>query len=118
MNLESNEPVKPLFNLCPFSVARKCRHNGQEWDFPKGKAKRSRVAPDRFSCILDMHNGTLAFATRYEHLGIAFRRLDGLQLFPIVSAVCGHAQIGIHYLGAAERVNCEELADGFDLDEY
>jgi SPRY domain-containing SOCS box protein 1/4 len=118
MNLESNEPVNPSCNLCLFSVARKCRHNGQEWDFPKGKAKRSRSVPDRLFCILDMHKGTLAFATQNEHLGIAFRGLDGLQLFPMVSAVWGHAQIGIHYLGSAERVNCEELADDFDLDEY
>ena len=58
--------------------------------------------PDSFLTILDMDEGTLAFAANGQYLGIAFRGLKGKKLFPIVSAVWGHCEITMRYLGGLD----------------
>lgn len=50
-----------------------------------------------------MDEGFMAFATDQEYLGVAFRNLKGKTLYPIVSAVWGHCEITMKYLGGLER---------------
>ena len=60
------------------------------------------MVPDRFLCILDMDAGYMAFASEHQYYGVAFTGLKGKKLFPIVSAVWGHCEITIKYLGGLE----------------
>lgn len=61
------------------------------------------AVPDSFLVILDMDEGTLAFAADGQYLGVAFRSLKGKKLFPVVSAVWGHCEITMRYLGGLDR---------------
>jgi len=49
--------------------------------------------------ILDMDRGTLAFQIDNDFLGVAFSGLRGEELFPIVSAVWGHCEVTLTYIG-------------------
>jgi len=49
-----------------------------------------------------MDEGTLAFAADGQYLGVAFRGLKGKKLYPIVSAVWGHCEITMRYLGGLD----------------
>ncbi|XP_068226762.1 uncharacterized protein gus isoform X1 [Palaemon carinicauda] len=60
------------------------------------------VVPDKFYVVLDMDEGTLAFVVEGQYLGVAFRGLKGKKLFPIVSAVWGHCEITIRYIGGLD----------------
>lgn len=53
--------------------------------------------------VLDMDEGTLAFVVDGQYLGIAFRGLKGRKLHPIVSAVWGHCEITMKYIGGLDR---------------
>lgn len=59
--------------------------------------------PDVFQVALDMDEGTLAFLVDGQYLGVAFRGLKGKKLYPIVSAVWGHCEITMRYLGGLDR---------------
>ncbi|VDP23694.1 unnamed protein product [Soboliphyme baturini] len=61
------------------------------------------VVPDTFLMILDMDEGTLCFGTRTEFLGTAFHGLKGKKLYPVISAVWGHCEITMCYLGGLDR---------------
>ncbi|XP_020916983.1 protein gustavus [Exaiptasia diaphana] len=62
------------------------------------------IVPDRFRVILDMDEGTLAFETiDGRYLGVAFRGLKGHTVYPVVSAVWGHCEIAMHYIGGLDR---------------
>lgn len=50
-----------------------------------------------------MDEGTLAFVVEGQYLGVAFRGLKGKKLYPIVSAVWGHCEITIRYIGGLDR---------------
>lgn len=50
-----------------------------------------------------MDEGYLAFATDDQYLGVAFRNLRGKTLYPMVSAVWGHCEITMKYLGGLDR---------------
>lgn len=50
-----------------------------------------------------MEEGTLSFVVEGMYLGVAFRGLKGKKLHPIVSAVWGHCEITIRYLGGLGR---------------
>lgn len=50
-----------------------------------------------------MDEGTLAFVVDGQYLGIAFRGLKGRKLHPIVSAVWGHCEITMKYIGGLDR---------------
>lgn len=56
-----------------------------------------------FTVVLDMDEGTLAFVVEGQYLGVAFRGLKGKKLYPIVSAVWGHCEITIRYIGGLDR---------------
>uniref|UniRef100_A0AC34QHL8 B30.2/SPRY domain-containing protein n=1 Tax=Panagrolaimus sp. JU765 TaxID=591449 RepID=A0AC34QHL8_9BILA len=80
----------------------KCYHDGQNtngWTYP---ITTNDVSPDSFYCILDMDEGYLAFATEEKFLGVAFRGLKGKKLYPIVSAVWGHCEVTMKYLGSLD----------------
>lgn len=50
-----------------------------------------------------MDEGTLAFVVDGQYLGVAFRGLKGKKLYPIVSAVWGHCEITMKYIGGLDR---------------
>lgn len=50
-----------------------------------------------------MDEGTLSFVVDSQYLGIAFRGLKGKKLYPIVSAVWGHCEITMKYIGGLDR---------------
>lgn len=62
-----------------------------------------------------MDEGTLSFVVDGQYLGVAFRGLKGRKLFPIVSAVWGHCEITMKYIGGLDReytiiiLNCMTL---------
>ena len=46
-----------------------------------------------------MDEGTLSFVVENQFLGVAHRGLKGKKVYPIVSAVWGHCEITMKYLG-------------------
>lgn len=66
------------------------------------KSDETFIVPDKFLVVLDMDEGTLAFVVDGQYLGIAFRGLKGRKLHPIVSAVWGHCEITMKYIGGLD----------------
>lgn len=64
------------------------------------------MVPDKFLVALDMDEGTLSFIVDHQFLGIAFRGLKGKKLYPTVSAVWGHCEITMRYIGGLDRKYC------------
>jgi len=60
------------------------------------------VVPDSFLVVLDMDDGTMSFVVEGQYLGVAFRGLKGKKLYPVVSAVWGHCEITIRYIGGLD----------------
>jgi len=60
------------------------------------------VVPDKFLLVLDMDEGTLSFVVEGQYLGVAHRGLRGKKLHPIVSAVWGHCEITMKYIGGLD----------------
>lgn len=60
------------------------------------------LVPDKFLVALDMDEGTLSFIVDQQYLGIAFRGLKGKKLYPVVSAVWGHCEITMRYIGGLD----------------
>uniref|UniRef100_A0A915E7P3 Uncharacterized protein n=1 Tax=Ditylenchus dipsaci TaxID=166011 RepID=A0A915E7P3_9BILA len=90
-------------------VQNKCYHdsnNTKGWTYPTHPSSSSiddsAQTSDKFYCILDMDEGYMAFATSKQYLGVAFRGLKGKKLYPIVSAVWGHCEITIRYMGGLD----------------
>ena len=50
-----------------------------------------------------MDEGTLAFVVENQYLGVAHRGLKGKKVYPIVSAVWGHCEITLKYVGGLDR---------------
>lgn len=61
------------------------------------------VVPDSFLVVLDMDEGTLSFVVDGQYLGVAYRNLKGKKLYPVVSAVWGHCEITMNYIGGLDR---------------
>ncbi|VVC37775.1 Concanavalin A-like lectin/glucanase domain,SPRY domain,SOCS box domain,B30.2/SPRY domain [Cinara cedri] len=66
------------------------------------KPDETFIVPDKFLVVLDMDEGTLSFVVDGQYLGVAFRGLKGHELFPIVSAVWGHCEITMKYIGGLD----------------
>ncbi|XP_021950693.1 protein gustavus isoform X2 [Folsomia candida] len=66
------------------------------------KPDENFVVPDTFQVVLDMDEGTLAFVVDGQYLGIAFRGMKGKKMYPIVSAVWGHCEITMKYIGGLD----------------
>lgn len=67
------------------------------------KPDETFIVPDKFLVVLDMDEGTLSFVVDNQYLGVAFRGLKGRKLYPIVSAVWGHCEITMKYIGGLDR---------------
>ena len=67
------------------------------------KPDETFMVPDKFLVALDMDEGTLSFIVDGQYLGVAFRGLKGKKLHPIVSAVWGHCEITMKYIGGLDR---------------
>jgi SPRY domain-containing SOCS box protein 1/4 len=67
------------------------------------KPDETFLVPDKFMVALDMDEGTLSFIVDGQYLGVAFRGLKGKKLYPIVSAVWGHCEISMRYIGGLDR---------------
>jgi len=71
--------------------------------YPRGlSAEESFVVPDKFQIVLDMDEGTLSYVVDGQYLGVAHRGLRGHKLFLIVSAVWGHCEITMKYIGGLD----------------
>ncbi|XKL60127.1 hypothetical protein PGB90_001143 [Kerria lacca] len=66
------------------------------------KPDETFIVPDKFLVVLDMDEGTLSFVVDSQYLGVAFRGLKGKKLYPIVSAVWGHCEITMKYIGGLD----------------
>jgi hypothetical protein len=53
--------------------------------------------------MLDMDEGVLGFVVDGKYLGPAFRGLRGKKLYLMVSAVWGHCEITMKYIGGLDR---------------
>uniref|UniRef100_A0A0C9QLI0 SPSB4 protein n=1 Tax=Fopius arisanus TaxID=64838 RepID=A0A0C9QLI0_9HYME len=60
------------------------------------------LVPDKFLVALDMDEGTLSFIVDQQYLGIAFKGLKGKKVYPVVSAVWGHCEITMTYIGGLD----------------
>jgi len=76
--------------------SRKFRHGVP---YPRDIDEKLRV-PDTFLMILDMDKGSLAFQVGDDFLGVAFSGLRNEELLPIVSAVWGHCEVTLTYMGS------------------
>uniref|UniRef100_A0AAF5RWA0 SPRY domain SOCS box-containing protein n=1 Tax=Wuchereria bancrofti TaxID=6293 RepID=A0AAF5RWA0_WUCBA len=87
-------------------IRNKCYHDSKNtsgWTYPKSILRdENHLAPDQFYCILDMDEGYMAFASDADYYGVAFTGLKGRELFPVVSAVWGHCEITMKYLGGLD----------------
>lgn len=68
------------------------------------KSDEPFLVPDKFLIALDMDDGTLSYIVDGQYLGIAFDGLKGKKLYPIVSAVWGHCEIAMKYIGGLDRM--------------
>ena len=59
--------------------------------------------PLTFPVVLDMDEGVLGFVVDGVYLGPAFRGLKGKKLHIMVSAVWGHCEITMRYIGGMDR---------------
>ena len=99
----------PSCNFSTFAVRKRCIHGSKNscgWGYPTVPLDdvSGHLVPDRILCILDMDNGYLAFSSHRRYYGVAFTGLKGKELYPIVSAVWGHCEITIRYLGGLPRM--------------
>ncbi|XP_067622218.1 protein gustavus isoform X2 [Eurosta solidaginis] len=60
------------------------------------------LVPDKILVALDMDDGTLSFIVDQQYLGVAFKGLKGKKLYPVVSAVWGHCEITMTYIGGLD----------------
>ena len=58
---------------------------------------------DFFAAVLDMDQGVLGFVVDGQYLGPAFKGLRGKKLHLMVSAVWGHCEITMKYIGGMDR---------------
>ena len=56
-----------------------------------------------FPAVLDMDQGVLGFVVDGQYLGPAFKGLRGKKLHLMVSAVWGHCEITMKYIGGMDR---------------
>ena len=73
------------------------------------------VVPDSFLTVLDMDEGTLSYIVDGQYLGVAFKGLQGKAVYPIVSAVWGHCEITMRYIGGLDRKYSSQFICTFHL---
>ncbi|KAH7700971.1 SPRY domain-containing SOCS box protein SSB-4, partial [Aphelenchoides avenae] len=88
-------------------VRNKCFHdskNTSSWVYPSSSVdvEEGYHVPDKFYVILDMDEGYMAYASEKQFLGVAFRGLKGKVLYPAISAVWGHCEVTMKYMGGLD----------------
>jgi len=100
-----------LMKRIAYHKAENARENDAEYpskEFQKSFAKLDFnqetvvTIPETFRMVLNMEEGTLGFMLENTYLGHAFHGLRGKRLFPMVSAVWGHCEITLRYLGGID----------------
>ncbi|KAF6025391.1 SPSB4 [Bugula neritina] len=76
--------------------------NAQSYPVTRDQNENFTV-PDKFLMVLDMDEGTLSYVVDGKYLGVAFGGLKGKKLYPMVSAVWGHCEVGLRYVGGLDR---------------
>lgn len=76
-------------------------NNAQSYPTTRDQNENFNV-PDKFLMVLDMDEGTLSYVVDGQYLGVAFGELKGKKLYPMVSAVWGHCEVGLRYVGGLE----------------
>lgn len=71
--------------------------------YPSTRKEENFTVPDSFLMVLDMDEGTLSYVVDGQYLGVAFGGLKGKKLYPMISAVWGHCEVTLKYLGGLER---------------
>jgi SPRY domain-containing SOCS box protein 1/4 len=108
--LTNSQQILPSF----VSVRNVCLHdskNTKNWSYPNPDLVGERFsAPEKIFCILDMDEGSLAFATEHTYLGVAFRNLRGQTLYPVVCAVWGHCEITLKFVGSFARKPLQQFS--------
>ena len=61
------------------------------------------VVPEKILVVLDMDEGTLSYVADGQYLGTAFSGLKGKTLYPVISSVWGHCEVGIKYINSLNR---------------
>ncbi|ESO02486.1 hypothetical protein HELRODRAFT_65080 [Helobdella robusta] len=75
-------------------------HNGDaQGNYPVITTPPTYQVGEKIRIILDCDDNTLAFEKNYEFLGIAFKNLPDVKLYPAVSAVYGNTEVSMVYLG-------------------
>lgn len=70
--------------------------------YPAKASEESFSVPDKFLVVLDMDEGIMGFCVDGQYLGPAFRGLRGKKLYVMVSAVWGHCEITMKYIGGMD----------------
>jgi hypothetical protein len=99
----SINPLKPLFTFI-----KGWKRKDLIRIRPGKKIRKIRIYKTNYwlfspSVVLDMDEGTLSFVVEGQYLGVAHRGLRGKKLHPIVSAVWGHCEITMKYIGGLDR---------------
>ncbi|KAF2883784.1 hypothetical protein ILUMI_22370 [Ignelater luminosus] len=58
------------------------------------------VVPNEIAMLLNMNEGTLSYYVKGCYLGVAFKGLAGLKLYPIINVTSQHTQVRMEYLGS------------------
>lgn len=66
-------------------------------------ADENFVVPEKILVVLDMDEGTLSYVADGQFLGTAFSGLKGKTLYPVISCVWGHCEVGIKYINGLKR---------------
>eukprot|EP00096_Caligus_rogercresseyi_P016332 TRINITY_DN8940_c0_g1_i1.p1 TRINITY_DN8940_c0_g1~~TRINITY_DN8940_c0_g1_i1.p1 ORF type:complete len:254 (-),score=69.49 TRINITY_DN8940_c0_g1_i1:256-1017(-) len=75
-------------------------HNGgSKGNYPLLNNAPKYQVGERIRVILDCDDKTLSFERNYEFLGVAFRGLPDIKLYPAVSAVYGNTEVSMVYIG-------------------
>ncbi|VVC25846.1 Concanavalin A-like lectin/glucanase domain,SPRY domain,F-box domain,B30.2/SPRY domain [Cinara cedri] len=75
-------------------------HNGiEQSSYPLKYNVPKYQSGEKIKLILDCENGVLHFEKSNEYLGIAFKNLPKLKLYPTVGAIFGNAKASIVYIG-------------------
>lgn len=71
--------------------------------YPSTGKEENFSVPNTFLMVLDMDEGTLSYVVDGQYLGVAFGGLKGKKLYPMISAVWGHCEVTLKYLGGLDR---------------
>uniref|UniRef100_H2YM99 SPRY domain-containing SOCS box protein 2 n=1 Tax=Ciona savignyi TaxID=51511 RepID=H2YM99_CIOSA len=79
-------------------------HRNEKKTYPSFlESDENFVVPEKVKLVLDMDEGTLSFVADNQYLGVAFSGLPkGKPLFPVISCVWGHCEVGIKYINSLE----------------